>query len=162
MLSSDIFFQGWSGVVRILLIGIMAYVALIIILRVTGKRTLSKLNAFDFIVTIALGSTLATVITSKDLPLVNGITALFVLVLLQLVVTWLSVHWDGFDRLIKAEPSLLLRAGVPITGAMRRERVTTDELLASIRQSGGRDLEDAEAVFLETDGSLTAILRKSS
>ncbi len=50
------FFDDWFGIVRILIVGVLAYAALIIFLRVSGKRTLSKWNAFDFVVTIALGS----------------------------------------------------------------------------------------------------------
>ncbi len=55
-----------------LIVGNLAYVALIIFLRVSGKRTLSKWNAFDFVVTIALGSILASVVVSKDLVLVEA------------------------------------------------------------------------------------------
>ena len=78
-------FDGWSGVVRILIIAPAAYAALVLILRLSGKRTLSKLNAFDLIVTIAIGSTLASIITTKTLALVEGLTALLLLVLMQLV-----------------------------------------------------------------------------
>jgi uncharacterized membrane protein YcaP (DUF421 family) len=55
-----IFFNVWESIVRTLVIGVLAYAILILQLRISGKRTLSKMNAFDFIVTIALGSTLAT------------------------------------------------------------------------------------------------------
>ncbi len=63
------FFDGFDVIFRTLLIGIMTYLSLIVILRVSGKRTLSKMNAFDLIVTVALGSILASIITSKDISL---------------------------------------------------------------------------------------------
>lgn len=155
------FFTGWTPIIRTLAVGAAAYVALVVMLRVSGKRTLSKLNAFDLIVTVALGSTLASILTSKDLALAEGAAALGLLIGLQFVVTWLSVRWPWFDRVVKSEPALLLRNGQPLGGALRRERVGEDELLAAIREAGGRSLGDAEAVVLESDGSLSAILRRS-
>ncbi len=156
----DAIFNGWDGVLRILLIAPAAYVALILILRMSGKRTLAKLNAFDFIITIAIGSTLASVITSSTLSLVDGLAALALLVGMQFVVTSASVRWPWFNDTLKAEATLLVRKGELLPQAMRRQRITSDEIEAAIRQSGGRGVGDAEAVFLETDGSL-AVTRTS-
>lgn len=151
---TDAIFSGWEGVVRVLLIAPAAYSALIVILRISGKRTLAKLNAFDFVVTIAIGSTLASVITSNTLSLVEGLVALGLLVGMQFVVTWASVRWPWVNDVVKAEPTLLVRNGEMIPAAMRRQRITSDEIEAAIRQSGGRGMADADAVYLETDGSL--------
>ncbi|WP_211234954.1 hypothetical protein, partial [Azohydromonas australica] len=118
------FFDGWMPLARILILGTLADLALVLLLRVTGKRTLSKLNAFDLIVTVALGSTLATVLLSKDVALAEGLTALALLVLLQGALTWLSVRSPRVSRLVKAEPSLLFLEGRFLQGAMKRERVT--------------------------------------
>lgn len=155
----DFIFSGWSAVFRMLVIAPAAYIAVVVILRVAGKRTLSKLNAFDFIVTIAIGSTLASVITTQSLALVEGVVALGLLVLFQFVVTTASVRWPRLGRALKAEPTLLLRHGKPLTGAMRRQRITQDELEVAIRQAGGASMEEGDAVFLEADGTLTALLR---
>ena len=156
----DVIFNGWDGVLRILLIAPAAYVALILILRMSGKRTLAKLNAFDFVVTIAIGSTLASVITSSTLSLVDGLVALGLLVGMQFIVTAASVRLPWVNDVVKAEATLLVRKGELLPRAMRRQRITSDEIEAAIRQSGGRGVEDAEAVFLETDGSL-AVTRAS-
>ncbi|WP_375268032.1 DUF421 domain-containing protein [Phenylobacterium sp.] len=155
----DSFFTGWQPIVRVLVIGTAAYVALVAVLRVSGKRTLSKLNAFDLVVTVAIGSTFASILTSKDLALAEGVTALALLTGLQFVVTFLSVRIKAVDRLVKAEPTLLLRDGEPLPGVMKRQRVTEDELRVAVRNSGGRDLQDAVVVILESDGSLNAILK---
>lgn len=66
------FFDGWTGLLRVLVVGTLAYAALVLLLRVSGKRTLSKMNAFDLVVTVALGSTLATVLLSRDVALAEG------------------------------------------------------------------------------------------
>ena len=89
----NVLFDGWAGICRVLLVAPLAYVALVILLRVSGKRTLSKFNAFDLVVTVALGSTLATILLSKDVPLMDGVAALALLIVLQYGVSWLSVRW---------------------------------------------------------------------
>ncbi len=66
------FFNGWESLARILVMGLLAYATLIVFLRMSGNRTLSKMNAFDLIVTVALGSTLATVLLSKDIALADA------------------------------------------------------------------------------------------
>lgn len=93
---NNIFFDSWDSILRTLVITILAYVALIILLRISGKRTLSKMNAFDFIVTIALGSTLATVLLNKSVSLADGVLALFLLIGLQFLITFFSVRSKSF------------------------------------------------------------------
>ena len=73
MLTPQMFFDGWSGPLRVLAVGTCAYAALVLLLRCSGKRTLSKMNAFDLVVTVALGSTLATVLLSKGVALAEGV-----------------------------------------------------------------------------------------
>lgn len=153
-------FQGWPGIVRTLLVGVLAYAALIVFLRASGKRTLSKLNAFDLVVTVALGSTLATILLSKSVALAEGLTALALLITLQFAVAWFSTRSRRFARLVRAEPALLLRDGEPLREAMRRERITEGELFSAVRDGGGAELADAETVFLESDGSLSVRLRR--
>jgi uncharacterized membrane protein YcaP (DUF421 family) len=109
--ASTLFFGGWSTVIRTLIAGTVGYVALIIVLRLSGKRILSKWNAFDYIVTIALGSTLATLIISKSTTIAQGAAALFLLVGLQFAVTWLPVRSVWFSKLVKARPALLVFRG---------------------------------------------------
>ena len=155
------FFDDWFNLVRILTVGVLAYAALIIFLRVSGKRTLSKWNAFDFVVTIALGSLLASVIISKDAVLLEGLTAFVLLVGLQFVITRLSVRFDSFRKIVKATPTLLFDKGEFLFEAMRRERVTESEIRAAIRSKGLAAIESVEAVVLETDGTFS-VIKKSA
>lgn len=159
-MDADALFTGWDPIIRILVVGAAAYLALVVVLRASGKRTLSKLNAFDLVVTVAIGSTFSSILTSKDLALAEGVAALALLVGLQYAVTFLSVRIKGIDRLVKSEPSLLLKDGEPLPGALRKQRVTQEELRAAIRTSGGAELSDAAFVVLESDGSLSAVLRR--
>ncbi|WP_419898961.1 DUF421 domain-containing protein [Roseomonas sp. USHLN139] len=150
-------FDSWFGLLRVLLVGSLAYAALVLMLRISGKRTLAKLNAFDLIVTVALGSTLATVLLNNSVALAEGVLAFALLAGLQYVVAWLSVRSDRFDRLVKSEPSLLLHEGRMLEGMMREQRVTRDEVLAALRASGVASPAAAAAVVLETDGTLSVI-----
>ncbi|MFN3912965.1 DUF421 domain-containing protein [Hyphomonas sp.] len=156
---SEMFFQDWQAIIRIVLVGIMAYITLVLFLRISGKRTLAKLNAFDFVVTVALGSSLSAIMLQESITLADGAAALAVLILAQFVVTYASVRSDSFADLIRSEPSLLAHAGVFCTHTMRRERVTEDEALSAIRDHGGSDVTHVEHLFLESDGTLSVILR---
>lgn len=151
------FFDSWFGIVRILIVGVLAYAALVVCLRVSGKRTLSKWNAFDFVVTIALGSTLASVVLSKDVVLIEGLTAFVLLIGLQFVITRLSIKFDWLKNVVKAEPTLLFDKGEFLFEAMRRQRVAESEIRAAIRSKGFASVEKIEAVVLETDGTFSVI-----
>lgn len=156
-MDGSIFFDDWEGIVRTLVIGVLAYLVLVAWLRISGKRTLSKWNAFDFIVTIALGSMLATILLSKDVALAEGAAALGLLIALQFLITWLSVRVAWLRHLVKSEPSLLLEHGRMIDEALRQQRVTESELRAAVRAKGIAALEDVHAVVLETDGTFSVI-----
>ena len=154
-----IFFQNWARLGRTLVIGVLAYAALVLLLRISGKRTLAKMNAFDFVVTVALGSTLATVLLSQDVALAEGVLAFAVLIGLQYVLAWLGRRSERVEALIKSEPALLLYRGRFLEGAMRRERLAQVEVLAAIRNQGIAGVEEVEAVVLETDGSFSVVRR---
>lgn len=151
------FFDDWVGLLRVVVVAPLAYLALVILLRVSGKRTLSKMNAFDFVVTVALGSTFATIILSSDVALAEGVTAFLMLAVSQFLITWLSVRSRKVKRLVKSEPSLLFHQGEFLARAMKRERVTHDEVLAAIREHGKASLEGVSAVVLETDGTFSVL-----
>lgn len=154
-----IFFDGWEGPARILTIAPLAYATLVLFLRVSGKRTLTKLNAFDLVITVALGSTLSTQILSKDTPLVDGVLAVAALIALQWGVTFASVRSAHFRKLVRSSPTILLKDGQCLTGAMQRERITEGEIVQAVRAEGADTLGEALVVYLQSDGSLTAILK---
>ncbi|AJE48395.1 DUF421 domain-containing protein [Celeribacter indicus] len=153
------FFDSWSGVLRVLVIGTAAYAALILMLRTSGKRTLGKMNAFDLVVTVALGSTLATVLLNARVPLAEGVAALALLICLQYAITWLSVRSERVRSLVKAEPTLLVHDGRYLETALRRQRVTREEIDAAMREIGRSELAGIRSVVLETDGTISVIPR---
>lgn len=150
-------FNGWYELVRMMVVGGSAYIGLVFLLRVTGKRTLSKMNAFDLVVTVALGSTLATALLNRDVSLSEALFAFGLLCALQYGVAWASVRSERFQRFIKAEPSLLFANGHFLSSVLAIERVTREEVLAAVRAQGIPDLSAVAAVVLETDGSFSVI-----
>jgi uncharacterized membrane protein YcaP (DUF421 family) len=152
-----LFFSSWDNLVRILVLGIMGYISLILLLRISGNRTLSKLNAFDFVITIALGSTFGSLILNTSVALTDGILAFLVLIGGQYIVSWLAVRSDTIKKVIKNEPSLLYYNGEYLEDSMHRSRVVKSEIEQSVRNHGYANLEDIEAIILETDGSFSII-----
>lgn len=140
-----------------IVLGTVAYIAIIFMLRISGKRTLAKWNSFDFVVTVAFGSVLASILLSTKDTFGQGILGFALLILFQYIITWTAVRSDWIQKLIKAEPSLLLYRGQIQHDVLKRERVAEGEILAALRASGIGAIEDADAVILETDGSFSVI-----
>ena len=148
-----------STMIRIILTGIGAYISIILMLRVSGKRTLAKMNAFDFIVTVALGSILATTLTSQQTSLLAGLTAFGTLIVLQYILAKLSKRFSIVNQMIKSEPTLLFYKGDYLRKHLQKERILEMEVIQAIRSSG-TPLEQVEAVIIETDGTFS-VLRDS-
>ena len=151
------FFDDASGLARVLIVGPLAYLWLIAILRVSGKRTLAQLNAFDFIVTVALGSTLATVVLSSPVAWVEGALALALLAVLQLVVAWVSVHVRWVRDAVTSTPTVLLRDGIPDRDALTRQRISEQSVRQAVRSAGIGGLELVAAVVLEPNGTISVV-----
>ena len=151
------FFSSGTALVRTLVVGVLAYVSLVLLLRLSGRRTLSKMNAFDLVITVALGSTFATILLNQDVSLTQGVFALALLIGLQYIVTWSSVRIAWVRRMVTGEPALLFYRGHFLGDALRAARVTEDEVRAAMRSSGSVAIERIEAVVLETDGSFSVI-----
>jgi uncharacterized membrane protein YcaP (DUF421 family) len=153
----NIFFDNWQTLWRTLIIGGFAYLTLLLLLRISGRRTLSKMNAFDLVVTVSLGSTLATILLNKDVALAEGALALALLIGMQFIVTWTSVRVSWFKKLITGEPALLFYQGQHLSAALKHSRVTREEIKAAARAAGFDDLSDIGAIVLETDGSFSVL-----
>jgi uncharacterized membrane protein YcaP (DUF421 family) len=150
-------FESWAALGRVLAAGVSAYLVVVLVLRLSGKRTLAKLNAFDFVVTVALGSTLATILLNSDVSWSEGAVALTLLAVLQFAVAWLGVRIASLRNVVTSRPTLLLRDGSTIPHALRQERVTADEIRQAVRASGSGDLSTVGAVVLESDGTMSVI-----
>lgn len=151
------FFDNWNELWNILLKGIIIYPSVILLLRLTGKRTPSTFNIFDWIITVAFGTLVGSFLITKDISLAEGFLALGLLNLLQFLVTWLSVRSKTFAKLVKSQPVLLFYKGEFYPKALRKTRIAEVEVLQVARQNGIGSLALVEAVVLETNGGLSII-----
>jgi uncharacterized membrane protein YcaP (DUF421 family) len=151
------FFSGWAPILRILVVGVAMYAALVASLRLSGSRTLSRMNVFDFIVTVAIGSAFGRALTATDVALAEAVAAFLLLVGLQYVVARMKTRSLGVERLVTNPPSLLYARGEFRRAEMRAQRVTEDELAAAVRQQHIGSLDKVEAIVLESSGEMSVI-----
>ncbi len=155
------FWGGWEPILRIVTVGTLTYFGIILILRVSGKRTLASMNAFDFIITITMGSVFGRILTAKSVSLAESLTAFLLLVILQYLIAYLEVKSKFFHRLITSQPALLYYNGAFIEKNMRKARIQRNDLLGAVRKKKFASLNEVEAIIMETDGSFS-IIRKST
>ena len=155
------FFDSWMLVGRVLLFGLIGYSTLVFFLRISGTRTVSRFNSFDLVITMTLGTLLATTLVSQSVSLITGITAFATVVLLQFIYTFIGYRVKFFTRLVKASPTLLYYQGEFSENLMKKKRVQHVEILQAVRSQGLGSIEEVEAVILETNAGLS-VIKKSS
>lgn len=151
----------WESVLRTAIISVFAYVGLLLMLRLAGNRPLTQLSAFDFIVNVAIGSTLATVMLDKDVALTDGLLTFAMLIVLQLSISYLSQRSLKFNKAVKTGAVLLFHNGEFLEKEVDKHLLTKDELLQAIRSQGIGSLDQVKAVILETNGRFSVIKNDS-
>lgn len=159
-MEGNLFFNGWDPLIRIVFIGTTSYFSLLFMLRAAGKRALSKLNAYDFIITMAIGSILAKIIVDRDISLSEGFAASALLIALQFCMTWACSRIEWVHRLFTPQPVVVFHDGKYNEKAMRSEHISHRDIEAAARKMGLDDLTLVKAVLLSTTGKLDVILKK--
>lgn len=157
MNKESFFFDGWDPILRILVVGTLSYIILIVLLRISGKRTLAQMSGFDFVITVAIGSTFGRLITAKEVVLAESAAAFLLLILLQTGFAWLDMKSGWFSRVSKSQPTLLFYKGSFLNDNIRRCKVNKKEILGVIRSKGIESLDEVEAVVLETSGGWSVV-----
>ena len=151
------FWSGWEPILRILVVGTLGYIALVMIIKVSGKRTLAKMNAFDFIVAVSIGSAFGRILTAKGVSISEAVTAFVLLAVLQYIFAIIEIKSKLFKRLVTTRPALLYYRGEFQKRNLRKARLDKDELLGAVRKKGFGSLQEIEAVILESDASFSVI-----
>ncbi|QPG04575.1 DUF421 domain-containing protein [Salinimonas marina] len=152
-----IFFQSWPELWRVLITAVATYLICVAFVGVFGKRSNAKMNNFDWIVTVAMGSILGSAVLLKKVVIVEVALALFVLLLLQYTFTLLSVRFTWFHKLMNKSPALLYYDKHFISSALKKERVTEQEVLMGMRAHGFTHKDQVKAVILEPNGDLSVL-----
>jgi uncharacterized membrane protein YcaP (DUF421 family) len=114
------------------------------------------LSAFDFVVTVTLGSVLSSMVLGK-VTLAEGTAALAVIICLQYLLAWTTKRSKTLEKVINSSPTMIFYRGEFLKEAMDREMITTEEVYAEIRKFRMLDVAQVEAVVMELNGELTVI-----
>ncbi len=152
----ELFFKDWKTLSHIAVCSVVSYLALFVFIRISGKRTLAKLNAFDFVVAVTLGSTLSSMILMK-VTVTEGCVALIVIIALQYLLAYLAKRSKMMENAINSTPTMLFYNGKYLKNEMEKEMITKEEILAEIRRFRIERIEDVRAVVMELNGEMTVI-----
>ncbi len=144
------------------LLGVLAsvlgiYLAVVVLTRVAGLRSFSKMSSFDFAVTIAIGSVLASTIILRSVPLLEGLFALAALYAVQIVAAALRARSDAVEHVMDNEPLLLMAGQELIREHMRQAHVTESDIRAKLREANVTRMEQVRAVVLESTGDVSVL-----
>ena len=154
-------FDGWEGIIKICIAAPIMYISVVIAIRIIGKRSTSQMNNFDWIVTVAIGSLTASGIILDSVTVSEALTAIILLLSAQYLLTKGFLASGKLKKLTKASPTLLVYRGQYIHPAMKKERITTAEIMAALRENGLINIEEAQYVVLETDATFSVIAKSN-
>jgi uncharacterized membrane protein YcaP (DUF421 family) len=143
----------------ILLTGVGIYAALLLLTRLTGLRSFSKMSSFDFAITVALGSIIASTLLAKTPSLLAGAFGLAVLYGIQWAVSKLRRVTSPVERLVDNEPLLIMAGERVLSEHLDAARMTEDDLRSKLRSEGVAHPEQVLAVVFETTGDVSVIQR---
>ena len=131
---------------------------IILLVRIVGLRSFSKMTNFDFVMTVAMGSLLAGASQSEEWPaLVQTLTAMASLFAVQYLVARVRQKSSWFDQMVQNTPVLLMKDGVILHDALRATRVREEDLVAKLREANALDMSSVRAVVLETTGDVSVL-----
>lgn len=145
-----------SSLLVICINAIGIYVAVILFTRIAGKRSFSKMSSFDFAMTVAIGSILASTILSSSVTLLHGVVGMAAVYFLQITAAFFR-RFKSFSSLIDNEPLLLMDGPTILEHNLKKARVTKDDLRAKLREANVIDLSQVRAVVFETTGDISVL-----
>ncbi|WP_017931462.1 DUF421 domain-containing protein [Robiginitomaculum antarcticum] len=154
---SDWIYTNWTSATAIAFGVIMVYILMVGLTRLAGLRSFSKMSPFDFAMTIAIGSVLASTAVFKKPALVDGAIALTVMFALQYLVAYLRKSNAGFASLINNQPRILMCDGEIDYKALAETKVTENDLIAKLREANVFNFAQVRAVVLETTGDISVL-----
>lgn len=152
---ADWLWTSWTQAGLVVLSAVIMVPVVIAIIRMMGLRSLSKMSSFDFAVTVAIGSVMASSVATST-PVANGALAVASLLVVQAAIARLRRR-DGFENVVDNTPSLLMRDGDFIDDALARCRVTRSDVIAKLREANVLSMTDVRAVVLETTGDISVL-----
>ena len=153
------FEASWTSVIAICITAIGIYLAVIIFTRLAGKRSFSKMSSFDFAMTVAIGSIIATTVLSKSVSLVEGFVGLAMVYILQISVATLRQS-SNVERFIDNTPLMLMDGSTVLHENLKSARVTEADLKSKLREANVIELSQIRAVVFEATGDISVLHSK--
>ncbi len=151
MFSLDV--NGWSIVARTVIV----YAALLVGLRLAGKRELGQMTPFDLVVILLIANAVQNAMVGPDTSVTGGLIAAGVLIVGNYGIAQGRERLPWLRRAVEGAPTLLINDGKLVTEHLRREGLDEDEILMAIREHGVADVKDVRMAVLETDGSISIV-----
>ena len=148
-----------TSLYAIILTAIGIYICTIVYTRIAGKRSFSKMSSFDFAMTVAIGSILASTILSKSTSLLQGAVGLASVYVLQLFVALLRRN-KQFQKLVDNKPVLLMDGQEILHENLKKSHVTLDDLKSKLREANVLELSQVRAVIFEATGDIAVLHTK--
>ena len=134
---------------------VILYFAVILAMRVMGKRQIGEMQPFELVVTLMLSDLAAVPMQNTGIPLLSGILPICALLILELTISYISLKSKRLRRVFIGSPSILIREGKLIEEALSRNRINLDDILEELRKKDMEKIEDVGIAILETDGTLS-------
>lgn len=147
----------WTAAAMTLASAAGIYLALIVYTRLVGLRSFSKMSSFDFAITVAIGSVIATTVVAEDPPLLQGAMALAWLYALQYGLSRLRQRSGTVRAAVDNRPVLLMDGDRILEAAMDRAGVTRADVLAKLREANVLRFDQVRAVVLESTGDISVL-----
>ena len=150
-------FNGWGSTGRIILTTVMIYFVLVISLKLFGSRSVSSFSVYDMIATFTIGSIISSTVLLEEINLINGVSAIIVLLFMQYGLSKILVKWKKLYPKTNPVPKIVFLKGEYVTENMQKGRVNKEEILSAIRREAGTTSDQIYAVLLEANGDLSVI-----
>jgi uncharacterized membrane protein YcaP (DUF421 family) len=141
--------------------GIAVYLFLLLIFRISGKRSLRSATTFDFVLLLIVAETTQQALVGDDSSVTGAFVLIVVLVGTDIALSLLKRWLPRVDRLLEGQPLVVLRDGVPLKSRMHVERIDEEDILSAARESQGIDrLDDIKRAVLEKNGAISIVPRR--
>ena len=147
----------WELILR----GVVVYVFLIALLRLTGKRQVGQLSPFDLVLLLVLSNAVQNSMNAGDNSLIGGLLSASTLILLNSVVAALTYRSKRLESLIEGRPQVLIHNGKLYEKTMTDARLTHHELNAALRRAGCLTVNDVHCAVLENNGAISVVAHQS-
>lgn len=147
----------WTAIAGVGLSALGIYVALIVLTRLGGLRSFSKMSSFDFAMTVAVGSVIASTVLTDSPPLLQAVAALTAIYVLQIGAAILRKKAGWFEHLVDNDPLVLMTRDGMIRANMRRAQVTENDIWAKLREANVIRIDEVRAVIMESTGDISVL-----